>query len=384
MLIEFSDRLIDSIRTTDVASRVQYEGNIARLAGDEFAVLLPNTSPDAAALVAKRILELFKGGFTLGKIKHNVKASIGIAMAPDDGDNISDLMLHADAAMYQAKAAGRNCYHFFTKAIADAMKEKLDIQREIEYALDNDEFFLVYMPMYDAQTLKISGLEVLLRSSNNLLSRCGPDKFIPVAESTGLIKRIDLWVIEESLIKMNYFKEAILYNGNFSINMSAVELHNKDFPKKVEGLLKRHNADPARIDLEITETSLVSHDNSSIQILNTLKALGVTISLDDFGTGYTAFNQLIHYPVDYLKIDRSFVSALNTKDEKDEAMMKIIVQMAKLYGLKTTAEGIETQEQLDYLIGLGCDYLQGYYLSKPINEIELMKLLKEQKNHQFS
>lgn len=383
LLIEFSNRLTNSLRTTDICSMGYDNKAVARLAGDEFSVLLADTSPESANLVVERVLGLFNNGFKLGETKHNIKASIGIAMTPEDGNNVSELMMHADAAMYHAKAAGRNCYQFFTQEIADTMKHKLDIKKEIEFALDNDQFHLVYMPIFEAHTLRSSGVEVLLRSTNSLLSQCGPDKFIPVAESTGLIKRIDLWVIEQSFIKINDFKNRINYQGDFSINMSAVELHNKDFSKKLEALFKIYKINPKKINLEVTETSLVAHDKDSIQTLNNLKSLGISISLDDFGTGYTAFNQLINYPVDCLKIDRSFVNALYSKDKKGEVMLNIIVQMAKLYGLKTTAEGIETQEQLDHLINLDCNYLQGFYLSKPISEIEFIRLL-EQQLHDFS
>ncbi|WP_339671933.1 GGDEF and EAL domain-containing protein [Dasania marina] len=383
LLIEFSDRLLESIRSTDACSRVPQESAVARLAGDEFAVVLANSTPDTAAIVANRILELFKGGFTVGKQKHNVKASIGIAIAPDDGVEVSELMRHADAAMYQAKSAGRNCYQFFTKKIADAMKEKIDIEDELIYSLENEQFYLMFMPIYNSESLTIESLEVLLRSSNPMLNKCGPEKFIPVAESTGLIKKIDLWVIDQALRKLKEFNNTINYQKTFSINMSSVELHNKDFPKKVAKLIKKYNVDPKQIDLEVTETSLVAYDKNSIQVLNDLKALGVSLSLDDFGTGYTAFNQLIHYPVDHLKIDRSFVAALSNQDDKDQSMLEIIVSISRIYGLKTVAEGVETQQQLDYLIQLGCDYLQGYYLSKPLSEADLLSLLNKQNQPRF-
>ncbi|MCR8921318.1 bifunctional diguanylate cyclase/phosphodiesterase [Dasania sp. GY-MA-18] len=378
LLVEFSSRLLDSIRSTDACSRVPQDDAVARLAGDEFAIVLADANPDTAALVAQRILDLFKGGFTVGQQKHNVKASIGIAIAPNDGEDVSDLMLHADAAMYQAKSAGRNCYQFFTQKIADAMKEKLDIQDQIAKALENQEFYLMFMPIYSSQTLAIESLEVLLRSTNPLLNKVGPEKFIPVAESTGLIKKIDLWVVEQALKKLHEFNQTINYQNTFSINMSSVELHNKEFPLKVGELIQKYHINPKQLDLEVTETSLTTYDKNSIQVLNELKALGLSLSLDDFGTGYTAFNQLIHYPVDHLKIDRSFVAALNTEDEKNHSMLEIIISMSSIYGLKTVAEGVETQQQLDYLIELGCDYLQGYYLSKPLIEADLLQLLASQ------
>ncbi|GAA5218700.1 hypothetical protein GCM10025776_31170 [Corallincola platygyrae] len=376
LLKVFSERLITSIRPTDLAASMHTKA-LARLAGDEFAVLLSSVQgPQSAATVAQRILEMFEGGIEVEGTIHNVQASIGIAMVPQDGLHAQQLLKHADAAMYRAKSLGKNRYQFFTKAIALELAQKQQIEQSLSLALEEDGFELVFMPIYDIDSLQAVGAEALIRCPR--LAKIGiyPDQFIPVAESTGLIKQIDLWVMERALQNLNEVRDDPAFTGYYlSINVSAVELHNKHYPEQVRRLLEKYQIDTSLVELELTETSLSNDDESSLTTLNNLKSMGLTLSLDDFGTGYTAFNQLAAYPVDSLKIDRSFTNQVGEKKTKKQPMVDIILSLAELYKLRVVAEGVETKAQLNYLRDKGCNRAQGYYLCKPVPWQELTKKL---------
>ncbi|MCL6416013.1 EAL domain-containing protein [Aestuariirhabdus sp. Z084] len=374
LLLEFAKQLQTCIRPTDVAATAS-DDQLARLAGDEFSLLLPDVAdPQAAERVAQRVLDLFEHGFKVNGIYHNVHASIGIAMVPDDGNNAEALLVHADAAMYQAKDQGKNQYQFFNQQIAQRMQERQHIEQILIQSLAERSFEMLFMPIYDANSLQPVSAEALLRCPALAEQGLGPDQFIPIAESTGLIKQIDLRVIDEALGKLRWLQEHLDFSGKMAINISAVELHNKAFPSQVQKLLDQHAVDPGKVELEITETSLINNDEESIDTLRALKALGVSLALDDFGTGYTAFNQLASYPVDCLKIDRSFVASLSDSNSNKQPMVDIILSLADLYHLHVVAEGVETEEQLQYLQRQACQLVQGYYLSKPIPWDELVAL----------
>lgn len=374
VLQAFSEQLRESVRPEDVAASLA-ANSLARLAGDEFALLL-NGSPgaDGASVVASRVLAMFERGFEVDGVRHNIQASIGIAISPHDGSHAQTLLRNADAAMYEAKANGKNRYQFFNREIAAVLERRQKIEKVLDDTLADRSFHLVYMPVFESTNLQVVGVEVLLRSPALSEMGIGPDEFIPVAESTGRIKEIDLRVIEESLSSFRELQQKFGYRGYFAINISAVELHNDDFPGQVAQLIARYGVDPGLIELEITETSLVNDDADSIRILGELKALGVRLSLDDFGTGYTAFNQLANYPVDTLKIDRSFVNDLAGGEVHKHRMVDIILSLADLYQLRVVAEGVETPEQLKYLRERGCQQLQGYFLSTPLSWSDMQDL----------
>ncbi|WP_232364420.1 putative bifunctional diguanylate cyclase/phosphodiesterase [Salinimonas lutimaris] len=377
LLRKFSDRLAEVIRPTDQVFSQQTE-SLARLAGDEFVVLLPNIKdPLDASSVASRILGIFDGGFEVDNVNHATYASMGIAVYPDDATTPVDLLNYADAAMYDAKHNGRNCFRFFTQEIADKLYQRQRIENGLKQALNEGHFSLVYMPIFSCADNHIVAFEALLRCNSPALEGLGPDQFIPVAEATGLIKDIDLWVIENALKAQVALQKEHRFTGKVCINISGVELHNEQFPAQVKQLITSHNIAPQCIELEITETAFVAGDPACLATLNALHELGVSIALDDFGTGYTAFNQLIHYPAHCLKIDRSFVNDLFSEREARNKMVMIIQSLARLYNLRVIAEGVETQEQLTYLKDLGCDWAQGYYLSRPLAWPEFLALLKK-------
>lgn len=378
LLVEFGNRLFNCVRPTDRTSMIINDEGIARLAGDEFAVTIAGAScAEEIVVVAERILGICKDGFTLDGLDLQVTVSIGIAISQDEPVSAEVLLKQADTAMYQSKRNGKNSYQFYTEDIARSISERQAIEVGLQQALAEDRFTLMYQPIYASSNLAITSVEVLLRCQAEALRGIGPDTFIPIAESSGLIKKLDLWVIEHALGSFGKLQQETGYTGKISINISTVELHNPTFPDQVGQLLSKYNVDPSRVVLEVTETSLMESDQQSSATLHSLKALGVTLSLDDFGTGYTAFNQLIHYPVDCLKIDKSFVQGLFSESDHLHKMVDIIRKLAKIYNLNVIAEGVETEEQMNYLQQIGCDSLQGYYLSKPLVYDNLLSVIKE-------
>ena len=375
LLLKFSEQLWSEIRPSDQVLKPQEE-SIARLAGDEFVVLLPDIKDTInAGKVASRILDIFDGGFEVEGITHLTYASIGIAVFPDDAKEPSELLHFADTAMYDAKQNGRNCFRFFTQEIADTIKQRQKIEYGLRASLENDQLSLVFMPIFDCDNDDIVAVEALLRCNAPELEKIGPDQFIPVAESTGLIKDIDLWVIDAALQRLVTLQQQHNFTGKMCINISGVELNNEHFPSQVKRLLEIYAVAPCSVELEVTETALVAGNKACLDTLHALREVGVSLALDDFGTGYTAFSQLIHYPAHCLKIDRSFISDLFSGNDPRSKMVLIIQNLAELYGLRVIAEGVETEEQLNYLKRHGCDWAQGYFLSRPMAWDDLLKRL---------
>lgn len=375
LLCVFSQKLKEATRPEDVIVNNDFN-EVARLAGDEFVVILNDMGELVnAGIVAERIVSIFENGIQVSGINHSVFASIGIAVYPKDASTPDNLLHHADLAMYEAKRKGRNRFEFYTKEITKEIHERHRIEDSLKLALEQNQFFLVYMPLFDCQSSEIVGIEVLLRCQKLEAEGIGPDRFIPIAEKTNLIKEIDLWVIENSLAMCIKLQSNYNFNGKLCINISGVEIQNELFPSKVKALLETYGVPPSRIEFEITETAFILSNEKSLTILKELRSLGVSLALDDFGTGYTAFSQLINYPADCLKIDRSFVNGLFSEHKAHHKMVSIIKNLAELYELRVVAEGVETQEQLDYLQNIGCDWVQGYFLSRPLKFHDLEKLL---------
>lgn len=381
LLLRFSQQLQRMIRPQDGLAHAQQTESFARLAGDEFALLLNALDcPEDALAIATRIQTRFSQGIEVEGVVHHIQSSIGIALCPSDAGNASQLLVNAEAAMRQAKHSGKNQSQFFSATIAKRMQLNRDIERLLRDALDNSSFELAYMPIFDCRSLTVSGVEVLLRCPTLTEQGIGPDQFIPVAESRGMIREIDLRVIEHAFQQMSRFKGTSLQL--MAINISAMELNNSSFPKQVKALLEQYQIDPSSIELEITETSIIADDEIALSILNQLRELGLSLSLDDFGTGYTAFSQLANCPVDCLKIDRSFVNNVGQTSRNKRPMLDMILSLGQLYDLRVIAEGVETQEQLDYLQQQGCDQVQGFYLSKPLPLTDFIQLLQHQSARQ--
>ncbi len=378
VLQSFSRQLEDCLREEELLIKRNTDYDIARLAGDEFAVILmgmPNI--DAIAHAARRITNICRNGFNLDGANYDIRVSIGISVCPDDATTSESLLLRADSAMYQVKKTGKNGFHFYSEALDSELKRHALIEDELKRALKQEDFYLVFMPVFDCRNGSLVGAEALLRSDSQLLSAVGPAEFIPVAEGSDLIRDIDYWVIESAIKKLKILIDDYQFDGIISVNFSSWQLRNKDFARDVSQLIDKYMVPANQLELEITETHLVIDDKDNIDILKELKSLGVYLALDDFGTGYTAFRQLINYPVDTLKIDRSFVGALNQNNRDEKSLVDIIVELAALYKLNVIAEGIEEQYHFDYVRKIGCDKAQGYFLSKPINWEEFTRLYKE-------
>jgi len=339
----------------------------ARLSGDEFLLITQGLNNHAVTDFAETLLSVLDKPILLEHHELYARASLGIAELNTDIKTFENLLARADSAMYYAKKNGKNQYMIFNESLAKDIFFRKQTSEKIKNAIIQDDFYLNFMPIFDAKTLKATRVEVLLRTNATSLKGIGPDIFIPIAEEFNLIKNIDLWVIEatfKQIIKETQFLERDPFI--FCINISAVELHNPLFVPQLEDLLSLYQIDPKQIELELTETSLVETDQMSISTLESIHALGIKLALDDFGTGYTAFSQLINYPVDTLKIDKSFIDNLDYTDNTQSTMIKAILAIAQSYQLKTIGEGIEEYEQYQFLVAHGCDFIQGYLFSKPM------------------
>jgi len=356
----------------------------ARLSGDEFIIILSNTDTQKAHTIANNLFRVLKSPFLLNEHKVFVHISLGIAVADQQTHNFESLLTQASAAMYHAKKDGKNQSKLFDDNLLSDISLRKEITQQIEYSIQNNLFYLSFMPIFHSTTLAIASVEVLIRSTDELLKKVGPNVYIPIAEETDLIKKIDLWVIEQTFIQIRQ-AEPILINQplTFCINISAIELHNTHFSQQVQELITKYDILPSCIEFELTETSLVEADGKSINTLQELRNLGIKLALDDFGTGYTAFNQLIHYPVNCLKIDKSFIDNLNLKGQAHKTMIRAILSIAKAYKLITIAEGIENYQQYQYLVEQGCDYIQGYLFSKPVPWQQLEQLLQNPETEQL-
>lgn len=339
----------------------------ARLSGDEFAIVLRNVSPSVSTGLAQTILDTISAPFNLSTCTVKISASIGICEAYKSMSSFEELLSNADMAMYYSKKRGKNSFTLFEKSFAEANKKQKIIAEKLKHALKEEGFKLVFMPIVSCNDSSIERVEVLLRVKQGYLDGVGPDIFIPIAEQYNLIYDIDMWVVENALRAYSVNKAVFEASKTIlCINISAIELKNDRFIEHFSALVKQYDIDTLAIELEITETCLIDIDGQSICILEALQEMGVKISLDDFGTGYTAFNQLTHYPVDCLKIDKSFIDGLLEDNETKITVISVILHIAKVLKLQTVAEGIETQEQFNAVKAMGCDMAQGYLISKPI------------------
>jgi diguanylate cyclase (GGDEF)-like protein len=351
---------------------------LARLSGDEFALIIYDINDFQVIEIANRLISRFARVINVEGVEIRVNASIGIARSSGDASAPEVLMSHADSAMYHSKKSGKNQFKIFDQDVSEDIIFRQKISAALRRAIEQQQFTLLYMPIYHSEGLRIRGAEVLLRCTSPDLAGIGPDIFIPIAEEFGLIRDIDAWVIETACKTLGQNPDLIAaHKLNFCINISALELVNQQFPKQVKTLLNRYKIDPKIIELELTETSLVNVDEQSIALLSELKALGVALSLDDFGTGYTAFNQLLNYPVNCLKIDRSFINRLDVVGDSGATMVDVILAIARSYDLNVIAEGVETDQQYQYLRDKDCGYVQGYFMSKPITWAEFSALLPD-------
>jgi diguanylate cyclase (GGDEF)-like protein/PAS domain S-box-containing protein len=356
-----------------LTSRLREEDTIARLGGDEFAVILSGIKDrNQASSIATNLQQAFAAPVKLGNQEVSISASIGITVAPEDASEEELLLKHADLAMYEAKARGKNTFHFFSPDLNEAANERLLIENQLREAIREHQFLLYYQPKIDINDNRITGYETLLRWLRPDNTLVPPLRFIPVAESTGLIVQIGEWVIWEACRFLSR-QQSRGHDVSLSINLSARQFNDDNLPEIVERILLRTGAKPANVIFEITESMLMGDTDAAIKQLNQLKRLGVSLSIDDFGTGYSSLSYLKRFPVDELKIDRSFVKDI-PDDRNDMDIVAAIIAMAQKMNLRVVAEGVETAEQVEFLRDNACYQVQGYYFSMPLAEQELSRL----------
>lgn len=368
LLTSVAHQLQKSIRQQDTA---------CRLGGDEFAVLLPDVPHSEGAMrVAEQLLRALSTPVRLDSIQLTTGTSIGIAMAPDDGESVEALMKHADLAMYQAKAEGRNRYHFYTRAMQERLVQRLTLQDELRQAIQAGQLQLHSQPIVDLQHRRVAKLELLLRWVHPRLGLLTPDRFIPLAEQSGLIHSMGDWVMEQACLLARQLVSGDAHQLQLAINISPRQLESGDLPAKLEQLLNQHALPADCLVLELTESSLMKDVEATTRQLQQLKQLGVALAIDDFGTGYSSLGYLRRFPLDCLKIDRSFIQKLPAV-EADREITSAIIAMASKLRLEVIAEGVSNTSQADFLLQSGCRYAQGELFTMPLPAEQLGRWLDD-------
>jgi len=380
LLQAIGQRLQHCVRAGDVIGRppaaAERESQLARFGGDEFVVALTamRRSEDAA-LVAQRILDSVGRPVHVGEHEMLVTASIGIAVFPDDGEDPETLYRNADLAMYAAKRVGKNAFQFFSRAMNETAQKHLTVERLLRRALAEGELSLWYQPQLHVLSGEVTGMEALLRWTSPELGHIPPLEFIPIAEETGLIIPIGEWVLRTACAQAKRWHDAGWVPLRMAVNVSVHQFVHPGFPDLVKRVLQDTGLDPAALELEITESVLMKDEAHAVDTLSALKALGVSLALDDFGTGYSSLGRLKTFPIDRLKIDRSFIQAISD-DGDEKAIASAVIAMAENMRLRVTAEGVETNGQLEYLRHNHCEEIQGFFISRPLPPEEAMTFLR--------
>jgi diguanylate cyclase (GGDEF)-like protein len=363
LLISVTERLRECIRAQDT---------LARLGGDEFVLLASITDPEDAATLASKLVRRIDEPFVISRYTVSVSLSIGIAVYPDDGDVERDLMLHADAAMYHTKSAGRNGYNFFEASMNANAAEQLQLLHDLRLAEAQGELRLHYQPKFEAPAGPVRGFEALLRWQHPQRGLLAPDVFLPMAEKTGLIIPMGKWVLHEACRQLREWHLQGFSHWSIAVNLSAVQFEQADLLGVVTDAIEQHCIPPSMLTIEVTESVAMRSPETTIATLEKLTSLGIKASIDDFGTGYSSLLYLKRLPASELKIDRAFVKEMSAGNE-DSVIVSAIIALAKTLGLEVVAEGVETAEQQDFLTGLGCETLQGFLLDRPMTPEQIVE-----------
>lgn len=362
LLCEMAERLRRCLRETDT---------VARLGGDEFVVLAEDALGSVPAIqIAQRILEAVTQPHTLHGRECHVTASIGIAIYPDDGLDAAAMLKHADIAMYRAKEKGKNAFEFYTATLNEHTVERLALEASLRHAIEREELVLHYQPKIELSSRRIVGVEALVRWRHPDLGFVPPNAFIPLAEETGLIVPIGEWVMRTACIQAKQWLDAGLPPLRVAVNISARQFARVELPECIDRALSESGLDPDLFEVELTESMTMTHVDRAIETMDALKRRGIHIAIDDFGTGYSSLGYLKRFPIDSVKIDRSFVRDL-PQGPRDCALAQATIAMAHALGLRAVAEGVETAEQLAFLQHHGCDEVQGYHFAKPMTATDL-------------
>jgi diguanylate cyclase (GGDEF)-like protein/PAS domain S-box-containing protein len=380
LLKAVADRLTYALRKSDYVARLNVDEHetvnvLSRVGGDEFMVLVHdlNQAQDVAR-TSRRLLEELSAPYDLGGQEVFITVSIGIALYPDDGTDVDDLLKNAEKAMRHTKNEGKNNFHFYSKSMHSSVSELLTLENDLHRALERNELVLYYQPKVDAATRMVKGMEALIRWNHPDRGLIPPMQFIPIAETSGLILPIGEFVIRTVCGQIKTWQEAGYQQVNIALNVSGRQFDQQNLIEIVQEALQDSMIFPQCLEVEITESTIMRNPEKAVQILTDLKAIGLRIAIDDFGTGYSSLSYLKQLPLDFLKIDQSFVKGV-ASDPKDQAIIRTIIAMAHSLNLKTIAEGVETEEQLSFLQEHGCDEIQGYLFSRPLPAEEIQGIL---------
>ncbi len=380
LLIDVAETLKKHIRRGDTVARIGAENSdslIARLGGDEFTILLTGIRDvESAAVIARRIIKEIPATHCIEGHEVSVTASIGISVFPADGADADILLKNADAAMYHAKNCGRNNYQFYMESLNAAAVERFSLERDLKHAVEREEFLLHYQPQVHIASRKIVGAEALIRWRHPVKGMIPPGDFIPIAEESNLIIDINKWVLNTACRQCQQWLDAGLPEIRIAVNLSGYKVARQNIVDNIQKTLQETALDAGLLEVEITENVLLHATDETMSTFQRMKNLRIRIALDDFGTGYSSLSYLSSFPVDTLKIDRSFVSGC-VERKKNRVIIKAIAAMGHSMGMKIVAEGIETAAQLEIIKGYGCDEAQGYYFSPPVSSVEFADMLKK-------
>ncbi|WP_180066311.1 bifunctional diguanylate cyclase/phosphodiesterase [Acinetobacter sp. YH12129] len=369
------DQLLIQIATR-IHRLINDQAKLLRIGGDEFLIVLESASNDSATAMSEKILELMQESFLIAGKEINISGSIGIAMYPEHGANLQDLLINADTAMLSSKYQGRNTYSFFNYT-ADQFEEKSQTKliNDLYKAVEEQQFILFYQPKFNATDREICGVEALIRWNHPTLGMLTPNKFINGAEKTGLIIAMGYWALEEACKQIQHWEKLNMPLYPIAVNLSAIQFEHKHLFSTLESLFARYEINPSHLIIEITESTAMHHIDASILTFEHLRKMGIKVAIDDFGTGHSSFLYLKELPVDELKIDREFIRNLSA-GSKEEIILESIIHLAIRLGLTVTAEGVETEQQAEILKRLGCQQLQGYLLGMPMPVAQLEESMK--------
>ncbi|MFP7296861.1 putative bifunctional diguanylate cyclase/phosphodiesterase [Neobacillus niacini] len=367
LLNEVGKRISSCVRTQDM---------VARHAGDEFLILIENVSKAETDIIAERILSTLEAPFTIQENEIFISASIGISIYPLDGSDSETLIKNADAAMYDAKYYGKNNSKYYSVDIENANNRKMSIINGLHKALENNEFKLYYQPKIITSSQSVFGVEALIRWNHPILGPISPTEFIPLAEETGMIIPIGDWVLQEACKDYKDWELKGIAPQSLCINISPRQLRDPLLLNKIKTILEEYHFIAQHLEIEITESVAIDNFEDTISKLNQIRKTGVKVALDDFGTGYSSLNYLRQFPIDALKIDRTFINEVMFNSQT-AAIVKSIISIAHSLNLPVIAEGVETEEQFNFLYDLHCDFIQGYLISPPVPLTKIEEILKK-------
>jgi diguanylate cyclase (GGDEF)-like protein len=370
----YGDKLLQKVAKR-LHSVIREEDTLARLGGDEFTIIMSNFHGDfSPSILAQKILDILQLPIIMNEDQSHISCSIGISIYPDDATEASELIKHADIAMYRSKLSGRNNYHFYTSEMTEKIYKRVTMQSEIRRALENKEFLVYYQPQYNTQTNSIVGVEALVRWPDSSGGMISPANFIPLAAELGMVVAINHQVMFMAMRHTKQWHDQGLNPGKTSININVIQTEDKSFIDLLKGMLSRSDCKPEWITLELTEGEIMRNPDISIPILQQVSAMGIEIALDDFGTGYSSLAYLKRLSIHKIKIDKTFIDELPHNPD-DVAIVQAIIAITQSLKLDVIAEGVETLEQKEFLVEAGCPDIQGYLYGHPMPVEEMTRLL---------